>query len=593
MSSNKRSSLPLVIRAHDKASKQNATDVYRGVLRLALHGLPQRETRVYVALLVHEGLWLELLEWAASVPAVHGTAEETYSVGQFVALVKKYPHAVPGIKQYARDKAQQKFDEAERRCQRYNLRFRRLRHRDCGPHSDTFYRARRWIRYVLGEEPDLAAIYARCDFGPGASIGVTGDATNSARKFLADRWTVTPQALPLALAAMSVAEPRIWEIFFPETMVCYDYDLLKERIMSRCDLVQHNKVSFVPKTTLVDRTIAVEPLLNGYVQKGIDLYMRSLLKRVGIDLTDQEVNRQMAFQGSNESWQENPYVTLDLSSASDSVSLELVRYLLPPAWFDLLNLVRAPAYRIKSNDTDHRYHKFVSMGNGFCFPLETLLFASICYGVSPNGDRDFTVYGDDIICRTEAAGAVTTALKYAGFRLNANKSFLSGPFRESCGADWYAGVNVRPLQLDYRLDSLRSMIKFHNMSLRQPHWSAYFHDVREYIWSVVPESVRLCRPFYGTVDTAFEVPQDRFLSSRFARWKKDLFTWSWLEWGTRPIPDRGCCERPGYSAVLAMAALRGTEADCPFAYRRKTKQLMRRVSHSEATASWLPPNLSR
>jgi len=251
----------------------------------------------------------------------------------------------------------------------------------------------------------------------------------------------------------------------------------------------------VPKTALVDRTIAIEPLLNGYVQKGIDEYLRLLLKRVGLDLEHQEPNQELALLGSLPN-QVDPFVTIDLSSASDSISLEVVRYLLPPAWFDLLNRTRSPGYTFDGANY-LRYEKFTSMGNGFCFPLETLIFASVCAVLSK--PKDFIVYGDDIIVRQSVAHEVLKTLWGLGFRHNTDKTFLSGEFRESCGADYYAGQNVRPLNLDYTFAKYEDVIKFHNLSLQETRWASYFSEVREYLRGLIPREHRLTRPYKGVV----------------------------------------------------------------------------------------------
>ena len=116
----------------------------------------------------------------------------------------------------------------------------------------------------------------------------------------------------------------------------------------------------------------MEPLLNGFVQKGTDLEMRRLLRKVGIDLSDQSHNQRLAKRGSEGGF--NPYCTIDLSAASDSLSYEVVKSFLPAEWFEYLCDIRAPRFLLAGADHTERYEKFCSMGNGFCFPLQTLLF---------------------------------------------------------------------------------------------------------------------------------------------------------------------------------------------------------------------------
>jgi hypothetical protein len=85
------------------------------------------------------------------------------------------------------------------------------------------------------------------------------------------------------------------------------------------------------------------------------------------------------------------------------------------------------------------------MGNGFTFELESLIFASLAFAAGAGDDgRTFTVFGDDIIVQTDVAAEVLALLRYCGFETNDRKTFVKGPFRESCGGDYFNGVLVTP-----------------------------------------------------------------------------------------------------------------------------------------------------
>lgn len=583
MPSQKRYSLTQHIRRLDSDLRMESWRNYVNFITVVLEDFP-----IEVNALVLKALRLKdyglLLRWADSFGgAVHATVEEQSSASQLAALIKKYPFPAPELKLNARTLAKEKFLAAENRCKRYNLKFKRLNSGRFDRRASLHHRMEAWIAKVIGFSPDLPAIYDECGFGPGASLGVHGQNTNLARKLLSREWSCTPGALPYAVSALAQND-HLWELLNPRDgrYFCYDYSVFEKSCTERTRLVHNNNIVFVPKTTLVDRTIAVEPLLNGYLQKGVDVFMRQRLKRVGIDLRDQTRNQELARQGSLPG-QTDPYVTIDLSSASDSISTEVVRRFLPPDWFDFLNCLRAKSYKL--DDLEVRYEKFVSMGNGFCFPLETLLFASVCHAV---GSDDFTVYGDDIIVKQSKAHAVLELLRSLGFRHNPNKTFLEGPFRESCGADWFAGHDVRPLTLDYAFDSVESIIKFHNMSLRKDLWSFRFDKVRKNLLELVPPKLRLVRPFIGTVDSAFEVPEDVFSSSPFAKWSRKTFTWSWLEFVKRSAPDKGIERHERYNIALMMGALNGSMSNVPFAKRRETSRTIRRLSYAGADSTWLP-----
>jgi len=573
------------LRQTDQNLSQKAWENYTLVIETVLEDCPVAVASPILHALRQKD-FVSLLQQADTLGgAVHSTATDSFVAYQLSALIKKYPFPAPELKKQARDSATRKFLAAENRCRKYNLKFHRLSLGRWDAMADIHKRMSAFISYVIGFSPDLPAIYGDCGFGPGASVGVHGQNTNLARKLLSKEWSCTPSALPYAVSALA-QDQHVWEILNPTPArpVCFDYSVFAKAATEKIRLVHNNKIVFVPKTTLVDRTIAVEPLLNGYVQKGVDMFMRRRLKRVGLDLTDQTVNQELARLGSLPD-QADPFVTIDLSSASDSLSTEMVKFLLPPEWFEFLNSLRSKEYELDGVTTP--YHKFVSMGNGFCFPLETLIFASVCHVVNPG---DFIVYGDDIIVRQSVASEVLRILRTLGFRQNSDKTFLSGPFRESCGADWFAGRDIRPLTLDYPLDSIESIIKFHNMSLRKPSWASFFDKTRERLISLVPLDVRLCRPFVGTPDSAFEVPHDMFISSRFAKWSRKTLSWSWLEVCRRSVRDTGLESHERYATALVMSALKGSPSECPFASRRKTSRTVRRMSYAGATSLWLPPS---
>lgn len=139
-------------------------------------------------------------------------------------------------------------------------------------------------------------------------------------------------------------------------------------------LVIGNRVTTVPKNYKVDRVIAVEPDMNMYVQKGIAAMIRSRLKRAGMDLNSQERNQRLARVGSVA----GTLATIDLSMASDTVALELVRSLYPPHWCSALEQCRSSQGVLPSGETV-LYRKFSSMGNGYTFEMESSIFGfSLC-----------------------------------------------------------------------------------------------------------------------------------------------------------------------------------------------------------------------
>lgn len=240
-------------------------------------------------------------------------------------------------------------------------------------------------------------------------------------------------------------------------------------------IVGGNRLSFVPKTSVISRSICVEPVLNMYFQKGLGSVFQSLLKKkFRIDLSSQpELNRSMALSGSVD----GRFSTIDLSSASDSISLLLLKEILPSYVYDWMMLMRSPT-TIFPDGTEVELAMVSTMGNAFTFPLQTLLFSVIvtsCYrvlGIKPtytrHGPSNFAVFGDDIIVRQDSYNFVVHCLSLFGFVVNEDKSFNCGDFRESCGGDYWRGHDIRGVYIQ----SLKTRADIYSALNRLVRWSA-------------------------------------------------------------------------------------------------------------------------
>lgn len=225
--------------------------------------------------------------------------------------------------------------------------------------------------------------------------------------------------------------------------------------------VRGNHFFTVPKTSVIDRPCAKEPSFNGFLQLGVGEVIRRRLRKVGIDLDHgQRLHQELARRGSRDS----SLATIDLSSASDTIGKTLVEVLLPPDWYKLLASLRSPMTLVDGKWV--LLEKFSSMGNGYTFELESLLFWAICCEA---GDPDCKVLGDDIIVKAEAYSNVVAALKYFGFELNPRKSFNTGYFRESCGGDFFNGQPVRGFYLKEDPNEPQKLISLANGIRRVAH----------------------------------------------------------------------------------------------------------------------------
>ena len=322
--------------------------------------------------------------------------------------------------------AWKKFVEAESLCLETNELFRKYSQGGFYFLPDVeavLYRAQRKISTVLGQLPSLEDLKLR--FGPGATTQVKKKDA-SARRKLSQMFASSVEVS--SLLGDILAEMPLWS-------GCPADD----RALPVTVLLTEGRVDFVRKTAKTDRTIGVEPMLNSMVQLGIGSYIARRLAREGIRIDDQTRNQRMAREGSLT----GALATLDLSSASDTVSCGLVESLFPYEWWVFLRSVRTGGV-----STPHgvvSFQKFSSMGNGFTFPLETLIFYSIAHACCDSKDfQKVSVYGDDIICPTYAVPLLIRTLTACGFIVNKEKSFWEGEFRESCGADYLSGTDIRP-----------------------------------------------------------------------------------------------------------------------------------------------------
>lgn len=528
------------------------------------------------------------------------SAESHFVSAQIACLVKKYPFS--GDISVRRDNALTKFLRGERRNRHMNALLRRRR----VSHESTMYNLqglgmdptpfvavmRKYIQRVIGSNVPFGEIASNCRWGPGAVVGVNGQFTNFARKLLSEAWTVTPAAIPYVLSAAK-GYPMFWELLDlqrnvgPElTVTCIDPVEFDKRMLARLVIVQHNKIAFVPKDADCDRTIASEPLMNQFLQLGVDYVMKKRLRIHGLDLSKQAPNQELARQGSVTGWL-NSYCTADLKNASGSIYTELIRELLPASWFSFLNAIRSPSWMIDQADPV-KYQGFVSMGNGYCFPLETLIFASICsaactYTGSP---EDFRVYGDDIIVRQNESAIVQEYLRYFGFELNPDKSFFFGPFRESCGADWYDGEPVRPVYLDDTLDTFEQRVRAHNALCRLPNrWAEPLaHACRD--WFPLFSS-KFCNPFAGETDEAVDNRFATILDPWHMR-NKTLNVPAWYGMDFRSKLDTEIAERAAFPVAYKYACLSGSNPDKPFAERRETLMSVKRFFHGGGESQDFP-----
>lgn len=366
----------------------------------------------------------------------------TYAtVAQLFAFFTKCRFPTNGGDSARRDEALNKFRLSERVSRRVT---RKLNHYRDNPDRENprmrllLARARCLVDQVLGSvDNGLKHLLSAGRFGPGMTIcSIDSFRTTPYYKIGQPNWTVTAEARPYF--SYACAHIPTWVERFGKV------DIARKQVAFEWDVVKSCRLTFVPKDERSFRTIAIEPAGNVYLQLGLHDYIAHRLRlKTGIDISDQSRNQRQASQGSKHGW--GLVSTIDLSSASDSVSVGLINRLVRPQWIALLDDLRSKFYLI--DGVEMQFEKWSSMGNGYTFSLETLLFWALAQAsedICATG-RQVAVYGDDILPSSTASLLTCELLRYCGFTVNTKKSHIVGPFRESCGADFFNGVSVRPV----------------------------------------------------------------------------------------------------------------------------------------------------
>lgn len=220
-----------------------------------------------------------------------------------------------------------------------------------------------------------------------------------------------------------------------------------------------SRVVLVNKDSRGPRLICAEPSPKMYIQQGVRLQMEALIGRSRltaghVNFTDQNPNRMLANIGSlpcvSSGW-----ATLDLKDASDRVSQELVNILFSgvPELLSSL-LVLRPKRFLMPDGRLIESSKHAPMGSALCFPVMATVIWALLYssfiglGYTEDEAVDMIyVFGDDIIVPQHLAVYSMNILQRYGLKVNTLKSFYQGHFRESCGADYFCGVENTPIRL--------------------------------------------------------------------------------------------------------------------------------------------------
>lgn len=303
----------------------------------------------------------------------------------------------------------------------------------------------------------------RPKFGPGAVSGMKG-------------------RLPAGWKAAAFRYPKEGGQKIADLYHCDLEDLFPDNnanadVLNSSDYDYCNQILFVPKSATSHRVISKEPLWLSWVQQAIKDQLFQIVEEHPDMFTwfsNQGASRDMALVGSLN----GGYATVDFSSASDSVTVQLVASLFEDTyWKDLLLASRSTHAELPDGQRIE-LHKFAPMGSATCFVTMDIILLSICEAAVRRrlGRRghlsDYTVYGDDVVIRVDCYDEFITTVRRLGFRENMSKTYAtksSWIYRESCGIEAVNGKDITPIRYS-RFQEPVSRMRYQSSMEILPSW---------------------------------------------------------------------------------------------------------------------------
>lgn len=270
-----------------------------------------------------------------------------------------------------------------------------------------------WLSQVMGKAPTWDEIE-----------GVSGTGATADRRNASSRWVFDhiPLGVPCSLYRFSA----------------------RDTTKGNTDVVLTARAAAVPKNRKSCRIVASEPSAALFAQLGLRKAMDKVLDklRYKIPIRNADIHRNFLKRMSMARDIHKRATTIDLSDASDYISMDLANSVLPPDWAALCNACRSQAVRLPDGSV-HTLATFAPMGNGFCFRTLSL----ICAGIMAVTCRDpWSDFGDDMIVSDRDHRFTLMGLEACGLRVNMTKTCTSD-YVESCGLELYRGKDITPLKL--------------------------------------------------------------------------------------------------------------------------------------------------
>lgn len=293
-------------------------------------------------------------------------------------------------------------------------------------------RARSLAKGILGEY-NLEEHYSLCRFGKRACFGHT----------FRESYLDSKLCGPLTGSTEHIAWFRQYLLSDPILSDVIEKCAPKGKpIYEVCDTL---KLSFVPKSWKSLRTIKPNTLLGSFYTYGLGRVIQDRLLHAGLDINRlQEKHKRLAQRNSIT----RALATADLSAASDSITSEMLRKILPLPWFRAVVFGRTS--HVIVDGVRQQLFSVATMGDGHTFPLQTLVFYCLLKAIGDLlGRRTYvSVYGDDLIYPAWLHKYVTVIFPKLHLQLNLEKTYAHTHYRESCGGDYHHGVDVRPFSIE-------------------------------------------------------------------------------------------------------------------------------------------------
>lgn len=312
------------------------------------------------------------------------------------------------------------------------------------------------IRSICGRLPK----HIKGRFGPGSTFALKGKESSLYGKMVHKlECTALAEDACIHTIKNSMLHQHFSQLYHEHSQSCAFSDGISRRFMIdkvKPSIVPGDRFCIVDKDIFKPRGMCPQPTGNMAVQLGLaDHLERSFFRFSGIKLCETDaIHKELVESG----W--DLFGTVDLSDASDSISLKLIELLFPKEWYECIRSITCRQTRVGNEWKPNS--KAFAQGCGITFIIESIIFYAITYvtvqKLSPQSNIRslISVYGDDIIVPIHYKEAVVDALELFSFNVNVNKSFgTESPFKESCGVDTFLGHNVRPVFLrSYTCDYL-------------------------------------------------------------------------------------------------------------------------------------------